>query len=362
LWPCAPTSHRWAGGRDLAAPRRDGPAPANPDTAPLLRCCPNPLVWTDALGWVHLAHWSASGPPPGRPDAAPLPARPHAAIAAALHAAADGTDLRVTEHPELPGARLNRTTRRGIPPTQTPRHHCRTLATWGRRCLPRRTPGHPRLRRHDRRRRSRGRGSASRLADATHARPGMFGPAPAGSEDPALTRHNPGCRHLSALMTRQRRLDRRHIPVLQIVEQRSQYAHRRQPAAVLPPRRTARKPLRPGSSQLSGGQPLDRQPTIQLAHHQDIAAHRPSRRKPRCSSPTPIAARDLPPTGPRHDPTQHCCHTVLPLTGDAMPPQGKTHAKPVSTAAAIIPTSAAHHAREPPATTTPRAGPRHTSG
>ena len=96
--------HRWAGGRDLAALAAMAGA-GNPDTAPLLRCCPSPLVWTEALGWVHLATGLPLGHHLGDPTP-PTAGPAHAAIAVALHAAAEGTDLRVTEHPELPGARL----------------------------------------------------------------------------------------------------------------------------------------------------------------------------------------------------------------------------------------------------------------
>ena len=74
------------------------------DTPPALRCCPNPLVWHDTLGWVHLATGLPLGRHPDDTTAAAVLA--HADIAAALRAAANGTDLRVTDHPELPGASL----------------------------------------------------------------------------------------------------------------------------------------------------------------------------------------------------------------------------------------------------------------
>jgi len=77
----------------------------DPETAPVLRCCPNPLVWDGTLGWVHLATGLPLGQHTSDPSAH-LARLSHTVIAAALRDTAKTTSLRVTEHPELPGASL----------------------------------------------------------------------------------------------------------------------------------------------------------------------------------------------------------------------------------------------------------------
>jgi len=77
----------------------------DPEAPPALRCCPNPLAWDDALGWVHLA----TGLPLGQHPEDPHPTvagLAHTDLATALHAAARASGLRVTDRPELPGASL----------------------------------------------------------------------------------------------------------------------------------------------------------------------------------------------------------------------------------------------------------------